>query len=321
MSKIDYLEIIKKAAAITWKNRYLWWFGFFIALSSGGGSFNYPFDQKDWRKLPETKIGADISNFISAHPGIIIATLSVFLLLFLILAAIGIVSRAGLIKSVQKIDRGETAGFKTGFSEGKKYFWRLFFISLATGLFMLCLIVVMAIPIVFLFYNKNYAIGGILAFLGIVIFVPILVAAAFTRLFARLYAVTSDLNVRDAIEKGYLLFRKNIPASLLQSLIFLILGAIFGLGILFLLFPLALIFLLIGGLLYLILQKIGVAIAAGLGIAVFLLALLFLRAVYETFAQAVWFFFFKKIASPKAEEKIAETVPEIKTAPAPDPAG
>ncbi len=39
MIKINYLNIIKTAAAITWKSKYLWWFGFFILLSSTSGSF------------------------------------------------------------------------------------------------------------------------------------------------------------------------------------------------------------------------------------------------------------------------------------------
>ena len=37
---IDYLELVKAAAARTWKHKGLWLFGFFVALGSGGGG-NY----------------------------------------------------------------------------------------------------------------------------------------------------------------------------------------------------------------------------------------------------------------------------------------
>jgi hypothetical protein len=312
MSKINFLSILKKAWGITWSNKYLWWFGFLISLSSGGGSFNYSFDQAEWKKMSQTEIGASITDFMDAHLGIIIAAVSILFVLILILAVISLIARSGLIKSVQKIDRGETATFKGGFSEGKKYFWRIFLIGLATGFFILCLLAVLAIPIIFLIYNKNYAIGGLLAFFAFLIFIPILITASFTRLFAGLYAITSDLGFRDAVEKGYALFRQNIAASLVQSLIFLALGLIFGLGILFLLIPFGLIMFLVGGLFYLVFQKIGLAIAIGIGLFIFIPALFFLRSIYETFTQTVWFLFFHEIAKPKIPEAIPEAVPTIK---------
>ncbi len=320
MKNIDYPEILKRAWRTTWENKFLWWFGFLIVLS-GGSSFNYFFDQKDWNKMQETGAGQSISNFFTDHISFMIVAAIILLLLLLALAVIAIIARAGLIKSIQQIDRGEPAAFRTGFLQGKKYFWRVFMLELITGIFILCLATVLAVPIVFLFYNKNYIIGSILALLGFLIFIPALAVAFFTKTFAVLYSVTSNLNIRDAIEKGYFLFLKNIAASFVQSLIFLVLGIIFSFGVLLAFIFIALIFLMIGGLLYLLFQKTGLAVAAGFGFAFFLALWLFSRSIYETFIQGIWFFFFKEIAGSKAEEKIAEKILEIKTAPAPDPAG
>ena len=49
-------------------------------------------------------------------------------------------------------------------------------------------------------------------------------------------------------------------------------------------------------------------IIAGIGIVIATILLLVLRSIYESFAQAVWVFFFHEIAKPKITEIAAETV-------------
>ena len=63
MSKINYLQIIKDAWKITWKNRYLWWFGFFVTLGGGGG-MNYFFNSGEEEKLDPAE--SEVEAFIQA---------------------------------------------------------------------------------------------------------------------------------------------------------------------------------------------------------------------------------------------------------------
>jgi hypothetical protein len=75
----------------------------------------------------------------------------------------------------------------------------------------------------------------------------------------------------------------------------------------------AIIFLLIGFAVFFVAGKIGAAVVAGIAILAFLASMLFIKSIYEVFAQSVWNYFFHEIAKTKKEEPIAEA--EINPAP------
>lgn len=323
MSKVNYLEILKNAWAITWKNKYLWWFGFLLAFSGSGGMLNFRFG--DFKKIedkginPETK--QQVIDFFTANATWIIAGVSILAVICLVFLVLGIIARGGLIKSVGKISKGETADFKTGFREGKKYFWKLLAIGFIIGIFMAALMMILFIPIAFLFYGKAYILGGILSVGALAILIPIIILANFSKTYCYIYAVLGDIPFWLAIENGYLLFRKNLASSIIMSLVLMLAGIILGIAILIVLIPLVIIFLIIGGILYLFLKNIGLAIAGALGGIALLAIILFLQSIFQTFIQTSWILFFKEIASPKIPETIPEIAPEKIPSPsaAPDP--
>lgn len=323
MSKINYFQILKNAWVITWHNKYLWWFGFLLSLSGSGGFFNYHFG--DFNQIenggisPETK--KQVVDFFASYADWIIVgsvALAIALLFFLIL---GTIARGGLIKSIEKISKGEAIDFKTGFGEGKEYFWKLLFINLAIGIFLLALIATLSIPIIFLFYGKAYILGSLLAIGALIILIPVLILAHFSKIYGYIYAIMGNVSFGSAIENGYLLFRKNLSASIIMSLLLMVAGIIFGITAILILIPFIVLFLIIGAVLYLIMQKIGVAIAAIFGGIALIAIMLFLQSIFQTFLQTSWVLFFKEIASPKIPETVAETVPEKISSPsaAPDP--
>jgi len=316
MSNINYLSILKKAWLITWSNKYLWWFGFFIALTNAGGLFNYSTNRGDNAQ----RFGQQMSGFAAAHSKFVVFGILIALITFIILLIVRILSRGALIEGTGKSARGEKESFKKGIKNSKKYFWRIFMISFLVKIAIAAIALLIATPIVFLFITKSYILGALLTLVGIVIIIPLLILAFFLENYGFIYVVLSDLSMVDAIENSYNLFRKNMGPSIVMALLFIPIAIILGLAAVMLFFFLAIIFFIIGLVFFFIFSKIGAAIILVLAAVTILFLFLGIRSVYETFYQAVWVFFFHEIASPKVEEKIVETAPEeIKTVPTPDP--
>lgn len=318
MSSINYIEIIKRAWNITWHNRYLWWFGLFIALGSPGMSHSFDLGEN---KETDSASVQKIIDFMSAHLQWIIVGIVALLIVAIILTVLGIIARAGLIKSLHSIDQNKLAGFRSGMREGKKYFWKLLLLGLSLFFLISASILILAIPVIFLIVNKSYALGIFLGFLAFMIFVPVMILFAFLRIYGYFYIVLGELSAWNAVEKAYELFQNNLLPSIIMGLFFIPLGMAIMMAVILCLIPLAIIFIAVGFVLYLILGNPGAIAAAIAGAVCFLVMLFALRSVYETFAQTVWYLFFNEIAKSKAEETVSETVleEEKEKLPTPEP--
>jgi hypothetical protein len=312
-SKINYLAIVKQAAFIAWRNKYLWWFGFFVMLSATGGSFFQYFPKQD--QVQKEKI----LDLFWAHREWAFFAFAAAFLVWLVLLILGIISKGALIKSINKEIENKKSDFKGGFREGKKYFWKIFFLGLIAGIFLLSALVVFIIPIGFLFYNKAYLLGSILSILAIVIFIPIAFLVSFIKIYGYFYAVLSDLSLGESLENAYALVQKNIGPSILIALTFFVISAIVTAAAFLVAIPIIVVFLIIGTLLFVLAKQIGIIITLMFSM-VFILALMFTGgSAYQVFTHAILVLFFREIASPQIEEKAEETVKEITPERAADP--
>ncbi len=308
MKEINYLEIIKKAWNITWHNKFLWWFGLFLAL---GGGFNFNVTgQNNWAKNLENK-GDWLGNFLAEHwiaVAIAATILAVLAIIFLILKTIAF---AGLLKSLIKIERDEKTSFRKEFKKGKKYFWRIIGAEIIISLVAFGIATILVVPALFLFvYFESFAFGLILSFLAMIIFIPLIVLAVYLSRYARFYIVLSDLNIKDSLENSYKVFRKNIFPSILMSLLFIPINMLMVLVFVGLLFVLVLVFLIPGITAYFIFSTVGVVAVCLFACFILAAAFIFASSIYLTFLQTAWFLFFKEIATVK-EDPIKETETEI----------
>ena len=314
ISEIPYLGIIGKAFLLTWKNRYLWWFGFFLMFSNLGG-LNY--SRSDFEsKGTQTNFALENLSRYSHW------TLIGFLFLsaiFIALIILSIISRGALISSIEKIHRNKTTDFKKTFQDGKKNFSKIFLISIFSGLLMLGALLILFPPVAFLFLNHNYIIGSIMAVFAVIIFIPLIILVAYLRIFGYLYAVLGGLKSWSAIENAYSLFQKNISTSLLMAIIFIPLNILLFLIILFALVPIALAILPLGIILFIFAGPFGAGIAGVIGLSILAILFIYLRSFMEVFTQAAWIFFFHEIATPKEKEALTEPILEIKPLPNPLP--
>lgn len=315
---INYLEIIKKSFQIVRKNRYLWWLGFFMAFS-GGSIWMFNFSSSGENNPQDLE---KVWNFISANLNWIIPLIIFLILLFIFLMILGTFARAGIIKATEKIEKKEIFGFKEAMIEGKKYFWKFFFLGAILSVVLFLILAVMAVPIILLFIAKSYVIGGILTFIAILIFIPLAVIFAFIKIYGQIYLILGKISLKASIENAYRLFLKNILKSLIMALIFIPLSILMSFAVLSLAIMLVIIFGIPGVLLFLVLKTTGIIIAAGLAALAFIFLVLVISSFFQSFSQIIWVLFFKEIAAPKVEEVLKEIAEEeVLAQKTPEPAG
>jgi len=311
MPNIDYLKIFRDAWKITWTNRFLWWFGFFL-LASGGANFNYlsSGDEKsnqDWQAFME-KI--HLQEFLATHFTLVIIGIISLIILCLIFFVLNFISRGALIKSTQKILKNEPANFKTGLKDGKKYFGKIFSIFFFSGLAVATCIIILAIPITILFVAKSYIIATILAILAVIILIPLLILTKYIQTYASFYVVLANLKPWLAVENAYALFKKNILASIIMSLLFIPLGILSFFVIIALALVVLVVFGIIGLVLFFALKNTGAIIALVLGLLAFIPTVILFYSIFTAFSEVAWVLFFHVIATPKEKEKVEEKILE-----------
>lgn len=303
----SYFKIFWRAWQITWRNRYLWWFGFFVAFSEISFSLILVNDKEN--SLP---VQQKFIHFISQNTSWAVGIGLLILLVYLLLISLNVIGRGALIGSINKHLQNKPANFKLGIAIGKKYFWRILFLGLTLSLLSFFIIVVMIAPVSFLFFNHNYIIGTLMAILATFILVPVFILFFYLKIFGFLYIVLGDLTFWSAMENAYQLFQKNILSSLGILLLFIPV-CLFWLAIIFLVaVPLIIVILAIASLSFLIAGKAGALVIVLIGLAGFLAFIFFTDIIYKTFAQAVWVLFFREIARPKIKE---EAIKEIEINP------
>lgn len=192
-ANINYFEIVKKAFIFPWKYRFLFWLGVLAVFASGGGgggNFNFSGGSGNWQNLFNNQdgkssffnsvksgmprvLGESTSSFeswISTHWFWLALIILILVIIFFILLIFGIMARAGIIKSVVKLEKKETSDFWQAMKEGKRFFWRLVGQFFLVFIFMLLLIGVLAgisVPL----FMLNVILGFVWLFPAILIFI------------------------------------------------------------------------------------------------------------------------------------------------------
>lgn len=295
---MDYFALVKKAFQITIKNKYLWLFGFFVGTSSGSynyysggsgsgnsGSGNYSYQQ----------FVNDARNFLADNwiwitvIGLLILAVIIFFLVMRIL------SQGALIGSVDKIDNAKNSSIKDGFKIGRKSFWSVFGIGFLSGITIFIAIIILGVPIMFLFVYKMYVRGVILALIGLVIFIPLTIVVNYMAVYGYRYVVLKNKKAIESLKLAFNLFIKNIWPSIVTSLILMLVGMMVMIATIILIIALGIPFLILGLLAYLAAKWVGAMIVIGLAVVVFFVLMTFLGAAISTFQSSLWTLTFKEL--------------------------
>lgn len=237
---MNYGDLIKDAFRISWRNKYLWFFGFFAGGTSSG--FNFPgvpsgggdFDDFD-------PGGSDFSSSLAAQAGqgvfenvgLLIALGVVVLLVVLVFIALGLISQGALAESVAAIERGEQRRFSSAWRAGLSNLWRVLGYYIVFFLISLGFLVVIGVPVGLLIWaavaSGDPGVGLILA----IVFVVLVAILLFILIFIPLWIV-GQLALRDlvigrsgvisSVSGGFRIFWNNLGQSLIVGLIMIVLG-------------------------------------------------------------------------------------------------
>jgi hypothetical protein len=228
---MSYGDIIKEAFWIAWRNRFMWFFGFF--LSGAAGSFVSPANFANF--------GADTSAG-GAHLWLLnlVRWIQENVVLFVVLAAVLVllvvtiwltlyaISRGALAEGVAAIDRGEERTFSSTWRVGLSHFWRV------TGQIGVISVIWLGLALAICLLGAILAVGTFAATgsiavrvlvvaLEAIVLVPPLVAISvvlgIVGQFALRALVVGGEGVLASIGSGYRLFRRNAGRSLLLLLI------------------------------------------------------------------------------------------------------
>ena len=232
-----YGELISEAFHLTWGNRFLWFFGFFVA--GAGGSFNFPTNVGSQIGQNPFGQGGGPLRWISENLVLFLtAVIAVVVVLTLVFLVLSMISHGALADSVAVLHRGGPRRFGSAFRAGTANFWRVLalkvlFLLMAFGLALLIFLpVVLGEVAAFSLTNSTWVrvlavvFGVLFVFAAlIVVFLPF----AIVNQFALRELVVNRRRIMEAIGGGLGLFRRNIGRSLLVWL--LQLAVMLGLGI------------------------------------------------------------------------------------------
>ncbi len=217
-----YRILLKDAALLTWQQKHLWLFGFFLALGGQSGvydvllrNWNAWLDRGlelasgplTWPRIPEVGLGAT-----TLPPGLILLSLATILIAAIVIF-MGVVSLGATIWTARKTARGGRAGIREAWAVGLKSFWPLLLITALTYVLLNVIFVVVAWPTVLL--ATRGTLGNIIIFiLGYAIFLPLGLAVAFGSFYTSCGIVLHGHGVPDAVAHASHTLRKNIVLSL-----------------------------------------------------------------------------------------------------------
>jgi hypothetical protein len=305
---MNYGEIISEAFRLAWRNRFLWFFGFFVA--GGGGLFNFP---SNLGVNPGGNSGVSsngIGQFVSENLGLIVAAVALLAVLALIFIVLTLISQGALAESVAALHRGETRRFSSAWRTGISSFWRVLGQAILFFLIWLALLVAIVLPAILIVLGILAATEspglralfiGLVVLLAIIVFIVLLVALFVIGQFALRNLVVDGERVFGSVGAGYRLFRRNLGRSLLVWIIKVALSI--GLGIAYFTVFLILGLVLVGPAVALFFAGYTTAgIVVGIvGGPLFLVIIVVISGALGAFSHAYWTLAYLRLVAPNEE--------------------
>jgi hypothetical protein len=332
---MDHMQVLRRAAQITWRYRALWVFGIILALTAGGGGGNggsgYNFGGGNFDPRQGDLRLPDIPPEIVS---VLIAVGIGSACLFLVFVVVGTIARyVAETALIRLVDDHEATGELRRVGQGFRMGWsraafRLFLIDLVIGVpvavaFILLFLAALLPLLVWLTDSTAARIVGTLAAAGLfilVILVAILVAIALTLLkhFFRRACALEGLGVIDSIRQGYAVARRHLKDVAIMWL--LMVGVGLGVAIVMLLVTFLLLAagvlvgglpaLVVGGLASLFFEEaVPWILGAAVGVPIFLLVVivpaLLLGGLVEVFRSSVWTLTYRNLRAMEGQSSLS----------------
>lgn len=243
----SYRILFKQAWLITWRHKYLWFFGLFAAIVAGSGSWEYQiFSQSlnqgliegSYQRLENIlalgELGQSfwygLGDLVNYDFWTISSAISLILITFTLLAFflwLAVTSQAALVGETKKIlspkKKAPVLSIRTGLTDGHGHFWSLAGLNLLIKFLVTLAFFITGLPLLFMSWQDTNLLAAVYTLL-FVIFIPVAVSLSLIVKFAIAYRVLDNESALTALEKGEQLFRKNWLVSLEAAIILFIIN-------------------------------------------------------------------------------------------------
>jgi hypothetical protein len=296
---MSYGELIRDTFRITLRNRYLWFFGFFVGttLPSGGGGGNLNRDDFEQSNAGLSTVAAQVAPGDFGGVAFVVGLVAVVALILLFFVVMVVISQGALSESVAAVDRGEERRFGSTFRSGLRNFWRVLGYYILFFLIGLGLLVAIGVPVALLIggtfvatesLGARVSVSVLAGLLGIVALIAVFIPFSVIGQYALREVVVRGERVVRSLGTGYGIFRGNVGRSLLLWLIHL--GLMIGIGI-----AMVIVLLLVGLVLFIptivlaVSEYVTAAVVTGIVAGLILLPLLLVASgAAGTFGHAFW---------------------------------
>lgn len=314
---MNTIDLIKRAARLTWRYKVLWILGILLALSGGSGggnSLTYTFNGNG-----NGAAAPMWPNWNFPDPGVIagfvLLCCCLLAVLVVVLTIVQYVARTGLYRAVDQI---EATGAGLTWREGLRLGWsnrafRMFLLDLIVGIAvflaaMLLLLVAAAPLLLLIFDNQALRIFGIAATLGLELLVILMIIAAAVIIsvlqqFWRRQIALDDRSVGEALSLGAEMVRRKAGDVAIFWVLMAIVAVLFGIVLIPVAIGLGLLGAAIGGGLgyavYSLFDSVGWAVLLGLPLFLLIvsLPLLLIQGVYLVFESSAWTLAYREVRS------------------------
>lgn len=317
-------SILRQSLTITWKHKYLWFFGLFVtflgnggeyeiffhALSQSGKGAQFPFISTLWngnifsfqffKNFLQNLFNDPLSSFVS----LVIVFLFLVSLGFLIW--LSVVSQGALVYCVNKIDGVRRLRIGQGIENARKHFRDIFLVNVVYYILIFLMLTLIGLPIYALVFETEANTGILLLyFVNFLIFLPLAIVVSFVTKYAVISIVTEKKDAFMALERGWKLFQQHWLPSLEMSIILFFVNLFLSL-----LAIIAMIFTAIPFVLFGIIGAVSVGSNIPLlllivfGLMALLFILIFTGMFALTFQYATWTLFFRRISEDGAVSKL-----------------
>lgn len=218
---IDYWGIVVRSLRHVWRNKPLWFFGFFAASGGGGSLMN-------WTE----KTGPSVGGFLKTHLEVLAVLVLFVIVLWLVFFIMSLISRGALIWASGTADEGHRVPFADAWSKGLSAFWKMLLLLIIAVVVFLAVTIICAVPIVLPLAGgaAGITISIIVAAVLFLPFLAFLFLLAFTITYAEREAVVQGSDILASLRVGWQLTREHFWKSVLIWLVQLLCGLLFVIG-------------------------------------------------------------------------------------------
>lgn len=240
-----YRAILKKAWQITWKYKFLWFFGVFALWLGNGGEmqifFNTMYSVQDMSAsiIPQSIRDFFLLDALHNAQGLLgilnwIIMVLVLIIIAIIIIWLIIISQTVIIKAANDIAEGKAVKFKDLFNKSKEYFVKVLGLNFISKFLVMLIVLVIAIPLLLLVVQAGTKFKFLIAIIVWVLFLPIATIISFVIKYAINFVIMKGDKFTSSISKAWSLFKMNWLISVEMMIILLLINTFIGLIVIYL---------------------------------------------------------------------------------------